>query len=138
MNLVRVALAPLWLASRLFARPKSPWVELRLASRLRELKTPAPLWQRVLPQAQRRLAATSLEDVRDLVRMMAGDASVQGLLVHLPSLEAGWAACESLRQAFSSLRSAGKQVICYLPEGAGSRELYVALAGQRIAVSPHS
>ncbi len=126
-----MALLPLWLLARRLSRPKSAWVELRLPARLVELRIADPLWKRLLP-ATRALRATSLEDVRELCRTIASDPRVVGLLVQVPPLETGWAACASLHQALVGLRAAGKQVVCYLPEGGGNRELYVALAAERI------
>ncbi len=136
-NLLRVVLVPVWLAVRLLTRPKGPWLELRVASKLNELSVAAPAWQRFLPRAQRP-KSTSLADVRELCSKIAADSQIRGLLVHLPSLGSGWAGCEALRQSLVQLRAAGKLVVCYLPEGGGSKELYVALAGDRIIASPHS
>jgi protease IV len=134
-NLLRLLIAPLWLAVRALSRPKGPWVELRLAPRLTELPVPLPIWQRWIPRTEP-LRRTALSEVRDLCRRMAKDPSVHGLVVHVPSLEAGWAACASLRDALLTLRAAGKQVVTYMPQGGGARELFVATAGQRVAMSP--
>jgi protease-4 len=60
------------------------------------------------------------------------------LLVYLPSLEAGWAACESVRDIFHEIRATGKHVVCYLPEGGGNRELYVALSATQIFLAPYA
>lgn len=136
-NLLRIALAPLWLVVRAVARPQGAWVELRLAPHLREIATPQPLWRRVLRRA-RPERVTSLEDVRELCRRIAQDPRRRGLCVHVPPLSAGWAACASVRQALGQLRAAGKSVVCYLPQGAASRELYVALAADRVFASPPS
>jgi protease-4 len=43
-----------------------------------------------------------------------------------------------LRDIFRELRAAGKEVVCYLPEGGGNRELFVALAASRIYMAPYS
>jgi protease-4 len=130
-----LALLPLWLLARRLSRPSRPWVELHLHSRVIELRVADPLWRRLVPAA-RTLRATSLQELRKLCDAIARDPHVEGLLVHVPPLETGWAVCASLRQMLLALRAAGKQVVCYVPEGGGNRELYVALAGDRIVAGP--
>ena len=63
---------------------------------------------------------------------------MHGVLLTVPPLAVGWATCESLRELITSLRAASKQVVCYLPHGGGNRELYVALAADRIYVTPYA
>ena len=135
-NLLRLALLPLWFTARLLARPRSPWLELRLSTRVQDLQARVPLWQRLMPQFAPKQQATSLEELREAVRVLVTDSRIVGLLLHMPGLEAGWAACASLRDIVLSVRAAGKQVVCYLPEGGGSRELYVALAADRVVLAP--
>ncbi len=105
-----------------------------MSAHLVELPPGEPFWRRFLPHKP--LPATSIEEVRELTRLLARDPQVRGMLVHVPPLIAGWAACASLRECLLALRKAGKQVVCFLPEGGGSRELYVALGGDRICLGP--
>ena len=134
-NVLRVLLLPLWLPARVLQRPSHPWLVLRLSPRLCELPVPVPLWRRLLPQGQA-AQPSSLQELRAAAEIACADPRVAGWLVHLPHLHAGWALCEGLREVFATLRAAGKQVVCYLPEGGGSRELYVALAADRILLAP--
>jgi protease-4 len=136
-NLVRLLLIPLWLVGRVFAarRSRGRWVVLRLSARVRQFRTKESPWRRLLSRSAE-LHTSSIEELEELVVALAKDSRIPGLLVFLPGIEAGWAACESLRDAFESVRKAGKQVVCYLPEGGGNRELFVALAADRIWLAP--
>jgi len=137
LNLLRLLRLPVWLYARWArARGGPHWVSLHLKPRLvpfRGGQSWLSLWT-----APRELRATSLEEVRRLTRSMADDARVVGLLLHVPQLEAGWAACESLRDTLVALRAAGKQLVCYVAEGGGNRELFVATAADRIYVTPYT
>lgn len=73
-----------------------------------------------------------------MVDALVQDPRVKGLLVRVPPLESGWSACESVRDTLAKLRQAGKQVVCYLPEGGANRELFVALAATRVYLAPYS
>jgi protease-4 len=136
-NLLRLLLAPLWLYARLAMRRRARWVELRLSPRLTQFR-PRDNWVRRLTARARDTSSTSLEELRALAHELTRDPGPVGVLVYVPPLEAGWSACESVRDTLVRLREAGKQVVCYLPEGGGNRELYVASAGTRIYMAPYS
>jgi len=82
--------------------------------------------------------ATALADLRELLAEMARDPKVRGLLLEIRSLRAGAATATSLRAILSRLREEGKTVVAYLPSGAGSREMLLASAAERIIVGPQS
>jgi protease-4 len=141
-NVLRSVLLPFWLYgrwswARAGARGARRWIELRLSPRIVPFRASEPWLRRLLVRA-REQRSTSLTELRDLVRAVSGDDRVVGLAVHIPSLESGWSACEGVREAFQQLRAAGKRVVCYLPEGGGNRELYIALAADRIYLAPYS
>lgn len=102
-----------------------------------EIAGKLPLWQRWLARRQPH-ALRSLVELRALAESIAGDPQIEGLLVHVPRLNAGWATCTSLRETLTSLRARGKRVAVYLPLGGGNRELYVALAAERVLVAPQA
>ncbi len=77
-------------------------------------------------------------DLRGLFDLLAADARVDGVVVHVPHLHCGFATCQSLRGALTSLRARGKRVVAYLPLGGGNRELYVALAADRVLTPPQA
>ncbi len=136
-NLLRIALWPLWLGSRRLRRPRGRFVEVRLHAHPVEVAGRARLWQRLL----RRDGAgrmRSIAELRELADLVGADPRADGLLLHLPHLRAGWATCSSLRDVISSLRARGKRVVAYLPLGGGNRELYVALAADRVIASPQA
>ncbi|MEY4583236.1 MAG: hypothetical protein RL701_7939 [Pseudomonadota bacterium] len=137
-NLVRLALVPFRLYSRWsWSRGKPRWITLHLQPRIVPFRARDTLLQRLSARA-RDSHATSLEELRALSESLGRDPAVAGLLVHVPSLEAGWSACEGVRDTFRELRARGKHVVCYVSEGGGNRELYVALAASHIYMAPYS
>jgi protease-4 len=137
LNLWRLLVAPLWLAQRVFSRPRAPWLRLEVQPRLVELPAPLDGLARWLPWLAGH-RPTSLEVLRRFARHVARDAAVRGVLVQLPPLTAGWAAAAGLREVLLTLRAAGKQVVVYLPQGGGHKELFVATAAERIVLPPQA
>jgi hypothetical protein len=113
-NLLRIAFAPLWWLAHRLRRPRGNWVYLRVHAKLVEMAEELPWWRR-LGQASSRLRTTDLLDVRRLFDQLATDPSLEGCVLELRSLHAGWSTCLALRTALLSLRSRGKQVCVYLP-----------------------
>ncbi|HEX4355097.1 MAG TPA: S49 family peptidase, partial [Polyangiales bacterium] len=136
-NVFRLLFAPLWLLGRRVSRPKATWVVLRLESRVSEFRPRLTLLRRLVSRAPE-LRSSSLEDLRALVKTLVEDPRMRGVLVYVPALEAAWATCESLRDQLTKLRESGKQLVCYLTEGGGNRELFVASCADRIYVAPYT
>jgi protease-4 len=136
-NLVRLALAPILLFARWRARSQSRWVVLQLQPRLVQFRAREKLWRRLLARAPER-RTTALDELGRLTRQIARDPKFPGLLLYVPGLEASWPLCEAVCDVLSELRRAGKQVVCYLPEGGSNRELLIALACDRIYLAPFS
>jgi protease IV len=134
-NLLRLAFAPLWLLRRALLRPRSRFVQVRLAAAPVELPMPTPMWQRWMRRGQPEGLA-SIDLLWSLVREIAADPAVDGLVVAIPHLSTGWATCTSARDPIAWLRGQGKSVVAYLPLGGGQRELYVASAAGRIIAPP--
>ena len=135
LNLLRFAFAPLWVVARFVSRPRSPWLFLKVRPRIVELGRPLPVLARFLPWLGER-TPTALHTLRRFAGHVARDAAVRGVVVQLPPLAAGWAMATGLREVLLGLRAAGKEVVVYLPQGGGHKELYVACAGDRIVLSP--
>jgi protease-4 len=136
-NLLRVVFAPLWWLGHRLRRPKASWVELRLGPQIVALQPPAGRLAR-LAAAWRGPQPSSLEAIERLVDALVDDPRVDGLLLVMGALHSGWASLEGVREQLLRLRAAGKQVLAYLPHGGGHRELFVALAADRIAASPRA
>jgi protease-4 len=117
--------------ARRLLRPGSV-VVLTIDGPVVEIARRRPFWQRVPSRA------TSLARVRELVDAVAADAKIQALVVEIRSLEAGAATATSLREALLRLKRSDKALFAYLPMGAGSREMLVASAADKIAVGPAS
>jgi protease-4 len=111
---------------------KGSLVVLTLDGPVVELFDRRPWWRRMPSRA------TSLARVRDLVALVASDPKVKGLVVEIHSLHAGAATATSLRQALLRLKESNKALFAYLPMGAGSREMLVASAADKIVVGPAS
>jgi protease-4 len=138
LNLFRSLLLPFWLYRRwAWARGEPRWIRVDLKPRVVPFRGGGGALQRLIAPARER-GTTSLEGLRALAVQAGRDPMLRGVLVTLPPLESGWATCESLCEILAQLRAAGKQVVCYLPQGGGNRELYVALAAERIYIAPYA
>jgi protease-4 len=73
-----------------------------------------------------------------LLDMAAADARIRGVLVHLRSLDAGYAQIQELRNALVRAREAGKRVVSLLDVSSlnATREYYLASASDQIYVDP--
>ena len=107
-------------------------VVLTLDGPVVELPDRRPWWRRMPSRA------TSLARVRELVKLVASDTKVKGLVIEIRSLQAGAAVATSLRQALLRFKESNKPLLAYLPMGAGSREMLVASAADKIVMGPAS
>lgn len=126
-NLILLVLLPLRLLARARAAPAGAWVEVEIDGGIAEVPRPATLWAQ-------RPRALALESLRRLVRLMAEDRRVAGLLVSIKHLRCGSATAVSLRQILADARAAGKRVAVYLPDGGGTRETFVAAGADLVIV----
>jgi protease IV len=109
---------------------------MHLRGRLEELPRRLPSLRRLLPAL--RPQPRSAYDLRRLCDRLLTDARVDGLFLRLEELDAGYPVLASVRVELARLRAAGKRVVCYLPLGAGQRELYVASAADCVLAMPHA
>jgi protease-4 len=126
-NLILLALLPLRLLRRAYAAPRGAWVEVEIDGGLAEVPRQAGLWA---PRPR----SLAIESLRRLVKLVAEDRRVAGLLFSIKHLRAGSATATSLRQVLADARAAGKRVAVYLPEGGGTRETFVATGADLIIV----
>ncbi|HEY8427822.1 MAG TPA: signal peptide peptidase SppA [Sandaracinaceae bacterium] len=136
-NFVRLLTAPMYFIGRLATRPKSRWIHVRLRPRIVEIERPLPFFLEWVPGVSE-ARPTSLTLLRELTDLLVEDDRIEGVVFDIPPLVAGWATCQSLRDILVRIRDSGRQVVAYLPQGGGNRELYVASAADRILASPHS
>jgi protease-4 len=138
INVFRSLLLPLWwIRRRSWLRGAPRWIAVELSPRIVPFHGGRSALARLTAGA-REHGIGALDKLRALTTEAAGDPQVRGVLFTLPPLESGWATCESLRELFVQLRAASKQVVCYLPQGGGNKELYVALAADRAYVAPYA
>jgi protease-4 len=137
LNLVRLPFLPIWWLMRSIGMPRESWVHVKIRPRLVEVDRPLHALARFVPgMATRR--PTSLTAVRELVRTIAEDRRIEGVVFEIPGLHGGWSSASALRGQLEKLRGAKKRVVAWLPEGAGNRELYVASAADRVLTTPHA
>ena len=111
------------------------WVQLEVKGQLLDIPPPVPPLRRLF---MRRTMPSTILAIRRLALDIADDSRVTGVVLKLGELRCGWATAASLRDVIASLRAAGKRVIVHLPHGAGTREIYVAVAGDQVFATPAS
>ena len=149
--LLRLLFSPLVLLLRLFTWPlhvlrrgraaeAGALVEVTIAGHVAEGPSrPRPRWspQRFLSGlARKRREPLRLPALRRLIDEVLADPRVAGLLVTLKSLGDGWASLEAVRSELARVRTGGKRLVVWLPEGAANREIYVASAASTIVAPP--
>ena len=128
---------PFGLFLRWVTRPRARWIEVRISARITELSRRLPALARLWPGLRRNLP-TSLERLRGLTDEVLRDTRIDGVLMEIPPLAAGWAAATGLRKEISRMRAGGRRVVVYLPEGGNQRELFVASAADRVIIAPEA
>lgn len=136
-NFMRLLTAPMYYLGRIATRPKSRWIHVRLRPRIVEIERPIPFFMEWVPGFSE-ARPTSLTLLRELTDFLVEDERIEGVVFDMPPLVAGWATCQSLRDLLVRIRESGRQVVVYMPQGGGNRELYVASAADRILASPHA
>ncbi len=131
VDLWLVVLWPLLALRRRRAAPRGAWLCLEVDGAVVEVPPRLPFWDR-------RPRPLALQRLRRLVELAARDARVAGLLVELKHLAGGSATARSLRDVLLQARERGLRVVAYLPHGAGTRELYVASAAERVLLGPET
>ena len=133
-DLIRLPFWPVWLLLRWLGRPRGTWVHAKIADGLSEIDVPQHPWSplaRFVP-ALRRRRPTSVRAVARLVDAILADPGREGLIVEIGALPAGWARVDALRKELARLRSGGKKVAVYLPQGGGNRELFLASVANKV------
>jgi protease IV len=131
VNLLVLMFYPLFVWRRKRACPSGAWLKVEIQGSVVELAPRVPFWRR----ARRPFA---LQALRRVIEASAGDPRVTGLLFEIDRLNCGSATATGLRELLLWAKQNSKRVIVYLPSGAGTRELYVASAADRILVGPET
>ncbi|HEY6557385.1 MAG TPA: signal peptide peptidase SppA [Polyangiaceae bacterium] len=130
-NLISLVFLPLVLVRRRRAAPNGGWLEVEIDGSIVELTRRQPFWMR-----QKRVFA--LDTLRRAISEAASDPRVTGFLLVLKDLKVGSATATSLRSLLLEARRSGKRVVVYLPDGAGTRTMYVASAAERVLLGPET
>jgi protease-4 len=83
-------------------------------------------------------ARLSLGTLRETCDRARTDPRIEAVVVTLRHLASGSATAQSLRQILTSLKSGGKRVVVYLPNGGHARELYVGSISDRLLLGAGS
>ncbi len=135
-NAARTLLYPVFYARRRATVPEGSWVQVRLHGAITEIQHPVRRWTRTLFRAQG--GQVTVADLRALCVSVAADPAVHGVVFRIGGLQCGWATVASLRELLTTLRTAGKRTVAYLPEGAETREFHLALAADKILTTPQA
>jgi len=123
----------IWRLSHLYRRLRKPpdYVVFILEDAYPELRPPRDhVWERwFFPPP------TSLQDLAEQFRTIAGDPRVRGVLLHLRSLYMPFAHLQTLRDLIKGLRAAGKHVAAWACSY-DNASYYVACAANEILLQP--
>ena len=117
--------------------PAPEYVMLTVSGTLPERRLPSvSRLRRLLPPLVAVPMQESLEEWRERLDLLAGDARVQGIVLKIGGLTAGLTTLEALRGALLAFRARGKRVAAYLPV-ATLPHYYLASAAD-VIVAPDS
>ncbi len=130
LNLLSCLIWPFKALSRRRAAGPSGWLHLKLERAAAELATPVRWRFGMGPEP------VVMQDCRRVLADAAGDARVRGLLVTLTAHAWRGVSAEAWRELLAQFRRSGKTLAVYLPDGAGTREYYLAACADRIFLGP--
>ena len=131
VNLLVAVFFPLYAWRRSRACPQGAWLRVEIEGSIVELAPRLPFWRR-------RKRPFALEGLRRVIDLAASDPRVTGFLIEIEGLHAGSATATGLRELLLHAKAKNKRVVAYLPSGAGTRELFVASAADRILIGPET
>src|SRR5947209_6371911 len=80
-------------------------------------------------------SSPTVRDVWTSLRQAANDHRVKAVVLQPHDVTAGWGKLQELRQEILNFKKSGKPVYAYL-QAAGSREYYLAVAADKVYLSP--
>ncbi len=122
---------PWLLLKRFWPLPAGAYVLVEIDGRVAEFAR-RRAWQPWAPRV------FSLYELGVLAREILKDGRIRGLVLVLKSFRGGVARAASLRAVLASLRAAGREVVVHLPQGGGTKELYVAMAADKVLLGPQA
>ena len=140
-NSLRAALYPLSAARRAALAPRGTWITLTLEGTVTEIERPFSHFAhpaQIILRGARPKPVLTLAVLRELAEAISADSNVDGVLLRVEALACGSAVATGLREVIQSLRAAGKKVVAWLPDGGTTREYFVALAADKILLTPQS
>jgi protease-4 len=140
-NSLRAALYPLSAARRAALAPKGTWITLTLEGTVTEIERPFSRFShplQILLKGATPKPVLTLTVLRELAEAVAADPNIDGVLLRVEALSCGSAVATGLREVIAGLRAAGKRVVAWLPDGGTTREYFVALAADKVLLTPQS
>ena len=134
LNLLRLLFAPWLLLRRARACPRGGWIALTLSGTLDDLPPPRmDVWRRRL-RGEAASPTLSLYRIGELVTALLADPKPTGVLVVVRDFHTSAAQRSALQEQLGRLRSAGRSVVVYLPDGGSSPELAIAAAATKVVL----
>ncbi|HEU5076012.1 MAG TPA: signal peptide peptidase SppA [Polyangiaceae bacterium] len=121
---------PWWAFRRARAAGRTGWLALELEGRSLEVRPPARFGYRW------RSEPPALYEVKRALARAQRDPRVTGVVVTLRGFQGGGASVDSWRGVLAGVREAGKRLVIYLPDGAGTREYQLATASDLLIAGP--
>lgn len=110
---------------RTFLRKKHQFVELKLSGQIVD-ERPGGIFGR---------KGLTTKGLLDVIEKAKRDRSVDGIILRVDPLSAGWGKIQEIRDKLLDFRSAGKKVVCYMETG-GNLEYYLAAVSDMIVLCP--
>lgn len=110
---------------RTFLRKRHQFVEMKLAGKIVD-ERPGGIFGR---------GGFTTKGLLDMIEKATKDRSVDGIILRVDPLSAGWGKIQEIRAKLLDFRSAGKKVVCYMETG-GNLEYFLATACDRIVLCP--
>lgn len=129
INAWKLLVLPLLLLRRRRTAPSGTWLTLRVDGPVVPVARESHFWERGSKPV-------SLHAVRRVAALAKDDPRIRGLFVNLKQMTGGSASAMALRSALEAWKQAGKQVVVYLPRGAGTRAMLIASIADRIVAAP--
>jgi len=114
---------------RTFLKSRHRFVDLKLSGSIVDEKSEG-LWGTLFGGGGR-----TTKEITDLIDKARKDDTVDGIILHLGSMGAGWGKIQEIRESLSEFRRSGKLIVCYLESG-GDASYYLASVADKILLNP--
>jgi protease-4 len=114
---------------RTFLKSRHRFVDLELSGSIVDEKS-GGLWGALFGGGGR-----TTKEITDLIEKARKDDTVDGIMLNLGNVGAGWGKLQEIRESLSRFRRSGKLIVCYLESG-GDASYYLASVADKILLNP--